>query len=311
MLNRTMIGTAIALTLNAPAQGGEVVVTGAGKAVEGTVITTDLQNMATQAIEAAWNANKQVVSTSQLILKLAQLAVKEAKGDFKLALNKFDGACADAAAAFRTQHAKAKGAEKAEIDAFLSDEGSWSAYQKSLRGALRDEIDITQYKTESSLRNARKSMKEAARTRSQLKDKLADKLDLSDLTDEEYAEACRSATGESGKLDETKVESELRKLGYVEPETDETDEERDDRIYNEAKTAAGEWLGDDARWQGPRESLAKLLVLLYSIPDDAGHESDVNQALNNTYVKIARIYKPEQSQTQSGEKGTERRIADL
>jgi hypothetical protein len=308
MLNRTLIGAAVALTLNAPAN--EMVIGAEGGAQEGTVITKELGKHAKAAIKAVWNAHEKIVSASKLVLELAQEAVTEAQGDYKLALNRFDAACAWAAAQLREENKEAKGEEKARLDEFLADDGSWNQYAKNIRRALKAEFDILEFKTESSLRAALKSASDATKSRKTLRGKLGDKLDLSEMTDEQFSEACKAATGESGQLDEGKLEKELRKLGFVEPEdTDESDEARAERIYREAMAQAIHFMGEDERWKTPRESLAKLIVLLNSIPDDGGHEQEVNRALNNAYVTINRLYKPEQG-TQAPAKTTERRVVD-
>jgi hypothetical protein len=306
-MRNVMLGLAVSSALCMPA---EVVISGAGEAVEGTVISKDLQTQARKAIKAAWGTYEKVVSTSQMVLQLAQAAVKEAKGDFKLALNKFDAAVASAASEFREEHKEASGEDKAKIDEFLSDTGSWKTFCASLRGALKDEFPVLDFQTESSLRAARKAAKDASRTRKTMRGQLGDKLDLDGLTDDEFATACKAATNESGEMTIERLEKELRRLGYVEPENEETEEERDTRLHNEAKGHAAHWLGEDERWTAPRESLAKLLVLLNSIPDDGGHENDVNRILNNAYIQINKLYRPESGQSQQQPKANERRVVD-
>lgn len=308
-MRNVLLGLACSSALMAPA---EVVIGAEGGALEGTMITKELQKQARAAIKAAWGTHEKIISTSQLILQLAQSAVTEAKGDFTLALSKFDAAVASAAADFREEHKEDKGEDLVKLNDFLGDTGSWKQFTSSLRGALKDAFPVLEFKTESSLRAARKAAKDAAKSRKTMRGTLEEKLDLTDLTDEEFATACKAATSESGEMTIERVEKELRKLGYVEVESDETDEEAATRIASEAKAQAAHFMGEDPRWNVARESLAKLLVLLNSIPDDAGHEDEVNRCLNNAYIGINRIVHPE-SGKQSSKQGTGesgRRIVD-
>lgn len=309
-MRNVLLGLAVSSALMAPA---EVVIGAEGGALEGTVITKELQKQARAAIKAAWGTHEKMVSTSQLILQLAQSAVTESRGDFTLALSKFDAAIASAASEFREEHKDDKGEDLAKLNDFLGDTGSWKVFTASLRGALKDEFPVLEFKTESSLRAARKAAKDAAKSRKTMRGTLEEKLDLTDMTDEEFATACKTATTEGGEMTIERLEKELKKLGYVEVEDDETDEEAATRIANEAKEQAAHFMGSDPRWNVARESLAKLLVLLNSIPDDAGHEDEVNRCLNNAYIGINRIVHPEAgkqsgSKQQGGESG--RRIVD-
>lgn len=307
-MRSTILGLAVSSVLSMPA---DVIVSGAGQAIEGTAISSELHKAAKAAIKAAWQTHEKIVSLSKMLLELAQACVREANGDFKLALSKFDAACGSAAHEMRENHKDATGEDKAKLDEFLADDGSWKAYQKGLRQAMKDEFPILDYKTESSLRAARKAAAEAARSRKSMRDKLGDKLDLTDLTDEEYATACKAATGSTGTLTEERLENELRKLGYVEPEEEDSDV-REKRIAGEAKEAAEHWFGSDPRWTVPRESLAKLLVLISNIDDEGGHENEVNRALNNAYVTINRVIKgePAAEAPKGGGKSGERRVVD-
>jgi hypothetical protein len=307
-MRSTILGLAVSSVLSMPA---DVIVSGAGQAIEGTAISSELHKAAKAAIKAAWQTHEKIVSLSKMLLELAQACVREANGDFKLALSKFDAACGSAAHEMRESNKDATGEAKAKLDEFLADDGSWKNYQKGLRQAMKDEFPILEYQTESSLRAARKAAAEAARTRKSMRDKIGEKLDLDGLTDEEYATACKAATGSTGTLTEERLENELRKLGYVEPE-DEDEDVREKRITSEAKQTAEHWFGADARWQVPRESLAKLLILISNIDDDAGHETEVNRALNNAYVTIARVIKGETAEAPKtgGGKSGERRVVD-
>ncbi len=308
-MRNQLLGHAVALALMAPA---EVVISGAGEQVEGTVISAQLQKQAKQALKAIWNIHEKLVSASKMVLELAQAAVKEADGEPKLALAKFDAACAGAVLDFRTEHKEDKGEDKEKLEDFLASDGPWLQYVSNIKGAIKDfpaEVFLT-FPTESALRKARKAARQAKSTVKSLRGTMESKLDLNEVPDDKFAEAIKAATNESGTISEERLEKELRKLGAVEMEP-ETDDERDERIYNEAKQASVTFMGEDPRWQTTRESVCKLLVLLNQIPDDAGHESECNRILNNAYISIAKLYSlGHQSQGAQNQKET-RGVANL
>jgi hypothetical protein len=288
-MRNVLLGLAVSSALNGPA---EVVISGAGARVEGTVISSELQKTARKALQAFWKTAEQAVSASQIVLQLAQQAVKEAGGDVTLAVAKFEAACASAVVDFRQEHKDETGEAKEKLEDFLADSGIWAQYLRNIKGGMKDfpPAVFETFKTESSLRKARKAIKDAKKTRTAMRDKMAAKFDLEDVTDEAFDEAIKTCTNESGTVDEAKLEKALRKAGAVEVEDEEDEDTRIERLASEAKAAAGVFLGDDPRWNVCRESLAKLLVLLARIPDDAGNEDQTNQALNNAFVKIAKTH---------------------
>ena len=289
-MRTSIIGTVVAANLlnAAPTEGSSLALT-QGK--EGTVFSKELGDKAIAAIQGAWDIQEQVMSVSQAILDIAKTAVAEAKADTKLATAKFEACIAFAVVHFREDHGNAGAIEKAKIEDFLA--GSWQSYTTSIGQALKDGFDILPYKSESALRAARKAMKDALRASRTLTAKVGDTLDLDGITEEQKSEAwesaLRKAGGNSDAVTEGILENELRKLGFVEMEpAEETPEERETRVYNEAKEAASHFIGDDGRWAATRESVTKLLALLSKIPDDSGLEGKVKQSLDNAYVQIAK-----------------------
>lgn len=308
-MRNQLIGTAIHAVLMAPA---DVVISGAGETVEGTVISSELQKKARTALKAVWNVHEKLVSASKMVLELAQASVNEATGDEKLAIAKFEAACAGAVLDFRTEHKEDKGESKEKVDEFLASDGPWMQYVSNIRGAMKDfppEMFLT-FQTESAVRRARTAARKAKASRKSVRSVMEAKLDLSEIDDAKFADAVRTATPEGGIINEERLEKELRKLGAVEMEP-ESDDDRDERIHNEAKQASVTFMGEDARWQTVRESVCKLLVLLNQIPDDGGHETECNRILNNAYISIAKLYNlGHQSQGTQSREGT-RGVANL
>jgi hypothetical protein len=294
-MRTSFIGSAVASVLMAPASGGDVVVDNAGRQTEGTVISKELHKAAVTAIKAAWKAADTVANASKLVLELAQSAVREADGDEKLALAKFDAAMGSAAVELRMAHKDATGEEKERLEDFLDKGGIWLQYQSNMRGYIRtfDPEQFQTFKTESAARKARKAIQDATKTRKGLRDKIAETHNLEDITDEQFADAMRASVKDGGGYDEKKLLAKLISLGAEELDSDESEEERITRQYGEAKAAAVHWFGESEQWTVCRESLAKLLVRIAEIPDDAGKAEQLNQALNNCYVKINQIYSQE------------------
>lgn len=299
MLNRTLIGQAVALALMAPA---DVVISGAGAAVDGTVISTNLQKMAHKAIKAVWDVTARVQNASAMVLELAKAAVTESDGDEKLALAKFEAAMSSAALDLRTANKEATGEERERLEDFLDPKGTWSQYLSNFRRYIKTfpPEQLETFKSETALRKAAQSIKEATRTRTSLKDKMGAELDLSEVTDDEFSACMRKATGEDGKVNETTLKKALIAAGADERDDEESDEDRATRIRTQAMEASETFFGDGEHWKVCRESLAKLLVLIAEIPDDAGHENELNQALNNAFVKIAQTFKRGQAVAPKG-----------
>jgi hypothetical protein len=131
-----------------------------GTTSDGTAVPERIKAEAKTILDAAWKLHEQIVSISSQLLAMAKKCAKAADGDPKLALRMYTAALADAEMHLEKE-AKTK-AEKAKVAEFLDPKGSWKQYSRTITGSMNDGLDITQYRTESALRAARKAAKDAA-----------------------------------------------------------------------------------------------------------------------------------------------------
>jgi len=308
--NAVVATSAELITLEADTESTELGL----KAKTGTVITKALGDAAANVLDACWQIEQQVIGTSTAIYRLACEAVKEADGDYKLALTRFDAALLFAMSAKRSElEKKAKEMPKDQarelenqIAEFFSSGSNWAQYVSNMRSAMREDFPFVHvtgakkgqpiYPTESALRRARAAAKRLKNhTRSAIQ-KLSVTLDLSELSKEEIETATNAAMQKAGKdADEATVrklvEAELRKAGAVEIDSEgQTADpvDRENSIYRQATTLAALIAGGDPAGAKARDSIVGLLQTLGKADFDEDGDEIVRE-LTNVQTKIARL----------------------